>query len=925
LQNYIHHNPDVILGCESKIDQTFATYEVFPENYTVYRKDRTEHGGGVFIATRDSLITSSEPSFDEDCEVVWAKIQFANSKPLILGSFYRTQGVKTLENFFSSFSNALSKNSRQHPNVIVGGDFNLADIDWKTWQTTNIKTKAIHERFLNFLFDNSLSQLVTGITRPVSNSTLDLLVTTNPNLIENIEILPGMSDHCLVMFDICMKPKLRIKPKRKIYMYHKADIPTLKEHTQEFVQHFLNSNPGERSVNENWEIIRDKLLYLADIHIPSKMSKSKHNLPWVSPKIKRKMRKRDKLFSKARKSNSQQNWKAYKKCRNQVTNLVRKSHNEYVNSYIGPKLSENPKCFYSYLNLKKTENLGVPTLKTQSKICSTDAEKAEALNLQFESAFTSTELTQVSFEQDSAYDPIPHLEITIAGVAKQLRELNGAKSSGPDEVTPRLLKLVAEDIAPAYQFLYQQSYDNNVIPDEWRKALVTPIYKGGPKSEPSNYRPISLTCISCKVMEHIVLSHIAKHLNSNNILIDEQHGFRERLSTVTQLISSTNDWAETLNNRGQTDIILLDFSKAFDRVSHHHLLAKLSFYGIRNDTLGWVGAFLSHRKQSVSVNGTHSSWVDVTSGVPQGSVLGPALFLLYINDIKDKIHSSLKLFADDSILYREINDQQDHTIIQEDLQTLSAWSSKWLMSFNIKKCAVMTITRKRKPSLYQYSLSGENLTRVDKHDYLGVTISEDLRWGNHINKVTRKASQTLGLLRRSLSPCSKQVKAKAYETLVRPKVEYASEVWNPNTAQDIEKVEKIQRNAARFVHADYRRTTHVTPLINELDWDSLHTRRLIKQATMLYRIHYGLVFISPPNCFHRATKFFRLDHPLKYISDFQPIINPYKYSFYPRAVQIWNRLPPSAILHIHPSTAFFQLHAVPAIREMQPKHGNTIL
>ena len=185
-------------------------------------------------------------------------------------------------------------------------------------------------------------------------------------------------------------------------------------------------------------------------------------------------------------------------------------------------------------------------------------------------------------------------------------------------------------------------------------------------------------------MEHIVLSHMAKHLNSHRILIDDQHGFRERLSTVTQLINSTNDWSESgrtglstvtqlinstndwsemLNKKGQTDVIPLDFSKAFDKVSHQHLSNKLSFYGIRGNTLGWINSFLSDRQQAVSVNGTHSSWVDVTSGVPQGSVLGPALFVLYINDINDHIKSKIKLFADNSIVYREIWSPEDHNIL----------------------------------------------------------------------------------------------------------------------------------------------------------------------------------------------------------------------------------------------------------------------
>ena len=242
---------------------------------------------------------------------------------------------------------------------------------------------------------------------------------------------------------------------------------------------------------------------------------------------------------------------------------------------------------------------------------------------------------------------------------------------GPDELSPRLLRTVAHEFAPALCFLFQRSYDHGTVPSQWKQALVTGICKKGPKSDPADYRPISLTCLCCKVMEHIVLSHIAKHLSANKILLDSQHGFRQRLFTVTQLITLTHDWASTLQHRGQTDVILLDFSKAFDKVPHLRLSAKLNHYGIRDQTLDWIRSFLDNRTRAVSVNGTHSSWGKVSSGVPQGSVLGPALFLLYINDIQDHIQSTMRLFADDSIVYREIVRPEVHDILQQDLQALA--------------------------------------------------------------------------------------------------------------------------------------------------------------------------------------------------------------------------------------------------------------
>ena len=656
-------------------------------------------------------------------------------------------------------------------------------------------------------------------------------------------------------------------------------------------------------------------------NVPWKLSRGKRHLSWITRDIKRQMRKRDKLHSKAKRNPSSNSWSVYRQYRNRVTSVVRKAHQDYVNNIIGTSLTEKPKCFWSYVKLMRTENLGIPTLRTATKLCTTDLDKAEALNAHFKSVFTQEQDSDIPDKGTFVYPSISNLTIGTEGVAKQLALLNPAKACGPDELPPRLLKTVAFEIAPALTFLFNQSYVTGTVPTEWKKALVTGIYKKGPKSDPANYRPISLTCLCCKVMEHIVLSHVAKHLSSNNILIDSQHGFREKLSTVTQLITSCHDWATTLQKRGQADVVLLDFSKAFDKVPHQRLSAKLSFYGIQGPTLEWINSFLCSRVQAVSVNGAVSSWESVSSGVPQGSVLGPALFLLYINDIQENIQSSMRLFADDSIVYREIESQEDHIILQKDLETLADWSSKWLMHFNVKKCAILSITKKRNPSIHQYNIFGETLDRVDQHDYLGVTISHDLRWDDHCNKITQKANRTLGLLRRTLSPCSRDVKEKAYQA-IRPQLEYASEAWNPYSINTVNRVEQVQRAAARFVFRDFRRTTSVSSLINTLGWDQLHIRRLASQLTMFYKIHHGLVNIQLPHTIVPAPFIGRHDHQFKFTAP-EATIDPYKYSFYPRSIRLWNQLPSTAVLA--PSAAIFQEVSLPVIRGMRLPVGSRLL
>ncbi len=344
------------------------------------------------------------------------------------------------------------------------------------------------------------------------------------------------------------------------------------------------------------------------------------------------------------------------------------------------------------------------------------------------------------------------------------------------------------------------------VPSEWSKAFVSPIYKKGEKFVASNYRPVSLTCIACKVLEHIVVSNILDHLDKYNILVDNQHGFRARRSCETQLVCFVQDLVQSIQH-SQVDIAIMDFSKAFDVVHHGRLLYKASHYGIRGLTNNWLRAFLGDRTQQVVVDGSKSGSASVDSGVPQGSVLGPLLFLLYINDLPQTVKSNVRLFADDCVLYREIKSATDASLLQEDLDSLAVWERKWKMSFNIGKCHIMHATRSRKTLNHVYSLHGEPLSTVSQATYLGVELSSDLSWSPHVNKITSKASQTLGFLKRNLHSAKPDTKTAAYNSLVRPTLEYSCSAWDPYTQKDIQKIENVQRRAARFVTNNYEKNT----------------------------------------------------------------------------------------------------------------------
>ena len=377
-----------------------------------------------------------------------------------------------------------------------------------------------------------------------------------------------------------------------------------------------------------------------------------------------------------------------------------------------------------------------------------------------------------------------------------MKNLKPHKASGPDNIPAQLLKSTSDELAPALTLIFQASLEQGEIPSDWKEAYISPIFKKGDRSKPSNYHPVSLPCICCKTMEHIITSTVMKHLESQNIITDAQLGFRKSRCCEFQLLSTIKDLAQGIEDKEQIDMILLDFSKAFDKVPHTRLLNKINFCGITGSTSRWIENFLNNRTQKVVINSKFSNKADVSSGVPQGTVLGPVLFLIFINDLPNNVNSHVRLFADDCILYRKINSQKDSNKLQEDLDKLQEWEKKWLMESHPDKCQLLRATTKRNIINADYNIHGQTLLQTEFAKYLGLNINNKLSWEDHITKTATKANNTRAFLQRNLRACPKDIRAKCYTTLVRPIVEYAGTVWDPHVQKHIDCVEKVQRRAA---------------------------------------------------------------------------------------------------------------------------------
>ena len=327
-------------------------------------------------------------------------------------------------------------------------------------------------------------------------------------------------------------------------------------------------------------------------------------------------------------------------------------------------------------------------------------------------------------------------------------------------------------------------------------------------------------------------------------------------------------------------------------MSHHRLLLKTEHYGVRGSTLKWIADFLNNRTQQVVVDGQFSTEVEVTSGVPQGSVLGSLLFLIFINDLPDYIkNSTVRLFADDCVLYKSITSPEDSVKLQEDLYHLQEWEQQWMMKFHPLKCQVLRITNKRNPLQSSYTIDDHVLEKVESAKYLGVHIDSKLTFNAHINNIIKKVNSTRAFLGRNFSNWSRRIKEATYTTFVRPTVEYASPVWDPHTGKNIKRLEQVQRNCARYVTGDFKRESSVTAMIQNLQWQSLQCRRLLSRLHMMYHIRNDLVDI---NWEQHLTQASTTTTTRGHSSRFQLRrcnTDTYLQSFFPRTAKDWNLLP----------------------------------
>ena len=478
-------------------------------------------------------------------------------------------------------------------------------------------------------------------------------------------------------------------------------------------------------------------------------------------------------------------------------------------------------------------------------------------------------------------------------VEEILKSLPLGKAAGPDSINNRLLKELAHPLSIPLCDLFNFSLTTGKVPQIWKQANVSPIYKKNDPSDVSNYRPISLLSTIGKVLEKLVHKYLFSFFRDNNVITTLQSGFVPGDSTVNQLTDIYNTFCKALDEGKEVRAVFCDISKAFDRVWHKGLIFKLQSAGISGTLLTWFSDYLSNRKQRVVLPGATSSWTSVKAGVPQGSILGPLLFLLYINDIVEDIHSSIRLFADDTSLYVIVdNPFQTAEQLNSDLLKIHRWATKWLVTFNPEKSESILFSRKYDTFHPPINMNQNQIAEVDSHKHLGLVFSNDCTWHEHIELIKTKAWKRINVMRKLKFVLDRKSLQTIYFSFIRPLLEYANVVWNNCAKYESDDLEKIQNEAARIV-TGATKLVSIESLLSETGWETLAKRRKKHKLILFYKMQNDLT----PNYLHSlvpATVGSASSYPLRNANNLQTVranSQLYYYSFLPSTVRDWNELP----------------------------------
>ena len=820
--------PDILVISESWLDNTIHDNEISIDGYHSTRHDRDRRGGGTIIYTRDHLstkITLIRNAMTTSYDSIWLEVCHSSlPSTLLIGCIYRPPScpAQSTTMMFSEIEEALSLKHR----VIICGDLNINLLN---------KSHPSCIQLTNFLESHNLHQPITAPTRITSTSStlIDVFLVSDHHLIKSSGVSNiAISDHLLIHLTLTWK-----RPKAKSLMITKRSF-----------KHFDRSHFQSDLQNIPWSVLDifdspDDKLYCfemlfngcLDDHAPWRTFRSrKKRLPWITPSILKSIDLRNKLLKHFKQQPCPNTWSIYKHQRNQVTRLLRDSKKLYFTSLING--SAPPSKLWDCL---KSALPSGPS-SVDGFLHQDPAVVAETFNKHFNSVSSASSVSNGPVSHPVVITPCTYeetldlLPVSIEECQDLLSSLNTRKATGPDNIPPRLLKESAHLLAPSLTNIINSSFTTGHYPAGWKHALVKPLHKSGDRCDLFNYRPISLLPTCSKIIEQTAQKQLASHLERNHLLHPLQSGFRSNHSTASTLLRTVDEWYRFLDSGMMIGVLFLDVAKAFDTVDHNILLSKLpTSLRLSSSTINWLTSYVSGRTHSTTVSGATSTPLSIKSGVPQGSILGPNLFSIHINDLPSICpnNTTTVLFADDATIYvigstvTEISNT-----LTSVLKDCHNWMSSNNLQLNINKTKCMLIHQpKRRTQPLNVSLNNSLIDQVKSFKLLGCIINHHLSWDDHIQHITAKVTRSINLLWRMSWFLPKKMLLMFYNSYVIPTFDYCDTVWSSGcTATQAQKLERLQNYACRII-LKQPRTTSATQLRVTLNLPTLNQEETCTQ------------------------------------------------------------------------------------------------
>ena len=748
---------------------------------------------------------------DYGLEIICVEIKPLKCRPFIIVAWYRPPSDPVIS--FDLLEKVLSSLDSEQNEIILIGDTNCDFSD----KAIDSDYNSMHLSNVYDLF--SFKQLIQEPTRENlgSRTIIDHIATNvERNIGHHGVIRVSMSDHylvyCIRKLNGALKRDHKVITTRVMKRFSEIDFldDVAKVPWEQVVQ-------SSNDINElviKWSSLFSSLI---DKHAPyRKIRVSEKFCPWISTDLKYLIRRRDQLKQAAVRNNSMSLMMTYRNVRNQVTTLNRQLKKQYFAQKI-TKEEGNMKATWQIVNQflnKRSKSTSINSLTVDGReILQKDA-IANSMNKYFcsigndlanEIPYTPNPLLNNEYTVNTHESTFRFSEISAHDVAQAMNQMKTTKSVGTDKISSYFLKLAIPYVSKSIAQLLNISTRNCIFPESWKTARVTPIFKEGDKSEPSNYRPISVLPVLTRLFEKLIFSQLYKYLNDNNLLSQEQSGFRTLHSTVSCLLKSTDDWYSAFDNSEIVGATFVDLRKAFDTVDHSLLCGKLERYGVRNNELRWFVSYLAGRKQFCRVNGTDSQVNAVDIGVPQGSCLGPLLFLVYINDLPKVIEScTVAMYADDTgLYYRGASLDHLNETINKDLERLDNWLKGNKLSLNVVKTVSMNIVSRQKHQKVlgelDLKIRDTNIQNVKETKYLGLQIDRHLTWKKHVDTISRKVSRVLGVLKHAKKFLPQNILKNLYISIIEPHFRYCSSVWGCCSTTYINRLQKLQNRAVRII------------------------------------------------------------------------------------------------------------------------------